>query len=112
MKLGRWSRTTRCEALRRGERSGSDLRPALSARVRSAGNRDYGGGAVLPAGCAWPERPRQEVLRTDRPSAINRQAAGRRVFGELAGEEMAAIDEGLAVFLGLGDCLKPARQVQ
>jgi mRNA interferase MazF len=27
----------------------------------------------------------------------------RRVFGELAREEMAAIDEGLVVFLGLGD---------
>jgi mRNA interferase MazF len=27
----------------------------------------------------------------------------RRVFGTLAREEMAAIDEGLAVFLGLGD---------
>jgi len=30
----------------------------------------------------------------------------RRVFGELAQEEMAAIDEGLAVFLGLGDRLR------
>jgi mRNA interferase MazF len=29
----------------------------------------------------------------------------RRVFGELAQEEMAAIEEGLAVFLGLGDRL-------
>jgi len=29
----------------------------------------------------------------------------RRVFGELPAEEMAAIDEGLAVFLGLGDRL-------
>jgi mRNA interferase MazF len=29
----------------------------------------------------------------------------RRVFGELAREEMAALDEGLAVFLGLGDRL-------
>lgn len=29
----------------------------------------------------------------------------RRVFGELAREEMAAIDEGLALFLGLGDRL-------
>jgi mRNA interferase MazF len=29
----------------------------------------------------------------------------RRVFGELAKEEMAAIDEGLGVFLGLGDRL-------
>ena len=27
----------------------------------------------------------------------------RRMFGELAREEMAAIDEGLAAFLGLGD---------
>ena len=26
----------------------------------------------------------------------------RRVFGQLAGEEMAAVDQGLAVFLGLG----------
>ena len=32
----------------------------------------------------------------------------RRVFGELAREEMAAIDEGLAVFLGLGDRLHGA----
>jgi mRNA interferase MazF len=30
----------------------------------------------------------------------------RRVFGELAREEIAAIDEGLAVFLGLGDRLR------
>jgi mRNA interferase MazF len=29
----------------------------------------------------------------------------RRVFGELAREEMAVIDEGLVVFLGLGDRL-------
>lgn len=27
----------------------------------------------------------------------------RRVFGELAPEEIAAVDEGLAVFLGIGD---------
>ena len=32
----------------------------------------------------------------------------RRVFGELARDEMAAIDEGLAVFLGLGDRLRTA----
>jgi mRNA interferase MazF len=29
----------------------------------------------------------------------------RRVFGELAREEIAAVDEGLAAFLGLGDRL-------
>jgi mRNA interferase MazF len=32
----------------------------------------------------------------------------RRVFGELAPEEIAAIDEGLAVYLGLGDRLRGA----
>jgi mRNA interferase MazF len=32
----------------------------------------------------------------------------RRVFGELAREEMASIDEGLAAFLGLGDRLHGA----
>jgi mRNA interferase MazF len=32
----------------------------------------------------------------------------RSVFGELAREEIAAIDEGLAVFLGLGDRLHGA----
>ena len=32
----------------------------------------------------------------------------RRVFGELPLEEMAAIDEGLAAFLGLGDRLDNA----
>ena len=32
----------------------------------------------------------------------------RRVFGELAREEMTAIDEGLAAFLGLGDRLHGA----
>lgn len=32
----------------------------------------------------------------------------RRVFGELARDEIAAIDEGLAVFLGLGDQLHGA----
>ena len=32
----------------------------------------------------------------------------RNVFGELAREEIAAIDEGLAVFLGLGDRLNGA----
>ena len=38
----------------------------------------------------------------------------RRVFGELSREEMAAIDEGLAVFLGLGGRLDAsgARPVQ
>jgi mRNA interferase MazF len=32
----------------------------------------------------------------------------RRVFGELAKDEIAAIDEGLAVFLGLGPWLRSA----
>jgi mRNA-degrading endonuclease toxin of MazEF toxin-antitoxin module len=32
----------------------------------------------------------------------------RRVFGELARDEITAIDEGLALFLGLGDRLHGA----
>ena len=36
----------------------------------------------------------------------------RSVFGELAREEIAAIDEGLAVFLGLGDRLNGAGPLQ
>jgi mRNA interferase MazF len=32
----------------------------------------------------------------------------RRVYGDLAAEEMAAVDEGLAVLLGLGDRLRDA----
>jgi mRNA interferase MazF len=35
----------------------------------------------------------------------------RRVFGELAREEIAAIDEGLAVFLGIGERLHGAPPV-
>lgn len=31
----------------------------------------------------------------------------RRVFGRISGEEMNRIDEGLALFLGLGDRLQP-----
>ena len=35
-----------------------------------------GEGLLYPPLAARPERPRQEVLRTDRPSAVHRQAAG------------------------------------
>jgi mRNA interferase MazF len=38
----------------------------------------------------------------DRLRSIDKRRV-RRVFGELAAAEMAAIDEGLTVFLGLGD---------
>jgi mRNA-degrading endonuclease toxin of MazEF toxin-antitoxin module len=34
----------------------------------------------------------------------------RRVFGDLSREEMAAIDEGLATFLGLSDPLRGAKE--
>ena len=32
----------------------------------------------------------------------------RRVFGKIASDEMSAVDEGLTLFLGLGDRLEPA----
>jgi mRNA interferase MazF len=44
---------------------------------------------------------------TDQLRSIDKRRI-RRVFGELAREEMTAIDEGLAAFLGLGDQLHGA----
>jgi mRNA interferase MazF len=44
---------------------------------------------------------------TDQLRSIDKRRI-RRVFGELAREEMAAIDDGLAVFLGLGGWLHGA----
>jgi len=43
----------------------------------------------------------------DHPRSIDKRRI-RRVFGELAREEMAAIEEGLALFLGIGDRPGPA----
>ena len=36
----------------------------------------------------------------------------RRVFGQIASDEMSVIDDGLALFLGLGDRLEPGPRVQ
>jgi len=44
---------------------------------------------------------------TDQLRSIDKRRI-RRVFGELAREEMTALDEGLAAFLGLGDQLHGA----
>ena len=41
----------------------------------------------------------------DHPSSIDKRRI-RRVFGELSLEEMAAVDEGLAVFLGIASRLR------
>jgi len=45
---------------------------------------------------------RQSFALIDHLRSIDKRRI-RRVFGELAREEMAAIDEGLVLFLGLGD---------
>ncbi len=45
---------------------------------------------------------RQSFALIDHLRSIDKRRV-RRVFGELAREEMAAVDDGLAVFLGLGD---------
>ena len=89
--------------VRRSQRSGGHWRPAFSAGMRGAGDRNSGRGATVPASGAWPERPRQEVLCADRPLRSIDKRRIRRVFGSLAPDEIAAIDEGLASFLGLGD---------
>jgi mRNA interferase MazF len=43
---------------------------------------------------------RQSFALIDHLRSIDKRRV-RRVFGEIAGQEMAAVDEGLAVFLGL-----------
>ena len=48
---------------------------------------------------------RKSFALIDRLRSIDKRRV-RRVFGELAREEMAAIDEGLAIFLGLDDRLR------
>jgi len=45
---------------------------------------------------------RQSFALIDHLRSVDKRRV-RRVFGELARQEMAAIDEGLALFLGLGD---------
>ena len=48
---------------------------------------------------------RQSFALIDHLRSVDKRRV-RRVFGELARLEMAAIDEGLALFLGLGDRLE------
>ncbi len=50
---------------------------------------------------------KKSFARIDHLRSIDKRRI-RRVFGELAPEDIAAIDEGLAVFLGLGDRLHGA----
>ena len=50
---------------------------------------------------------RRSIALIDLLRSIDKRRV-RRVFGELAREEMSAIDEGLAAFLGLGDRLHGA----
>lgn len=74
--------------------------------MRDTGNGNSRRGALYP-----PLAPGQSglakrfVALIDHLRSIDKRRI-RRVFGELAREEMAAIDEGLAVFLGLGDRLQ------
>ena len=62
-------------------------------------------------GLLYPELPpgksrlaKQSFALIDHLRSVDKRRV-RRAFGELADEEMAAIDEGLAVFLGLGNRL-------
>jgi mRNA-degrading endonuclease toxin of MazEF toxin-antitoxin module len=50
---------------------------------------------------------KQSFVLIDQVRSINKRRV-RRVFGELASEEITAIDEGLAAFLGLSDRLHGA----
>ena len=57
---------------------------------------------------AWPGGLAKESFALiDHVRSVDKRRI-RRVFGELTREEIAAIDEGLAIFLGLGDRLHGA----
>jgi mRNA interferase MazF len=64
-----------------------------------------GEGLLYPPLAAGPTGlARKSFALIDHLRSIDKRRI-RRVFGELAREEIAAIDEGLAVFVGLGDRL-------
>jgi mRNA interferase MazF len=61
-----------------------------------------GQGLLYPALAAGPSGLAKESFALiDHLRSVDKRRI-RRVFGELAKEEIVAIDEGLAVFLGLG----------
>ena len=66
-----------------------------------------GNGTALSAPRGQSGLARKSFALIDHLRSIDKRRV-RRVFGELAQNEMAAIDEGLAVFLGLGDRLHPS----
>jgi mRNA interferase MazF len=64
-----------------------------------------GEGLLYPSLAPGPSGlARQSFALIDHLRSIDKRRI-RRVFGELAHQDIAAIDEGLAVFLGLGDRL-------
>ena len=67
-----------------------------------------GEGLLYPPLAAGPSGlAKKSFALIDQLRSIDKRRV-RRVFGELTPEEMAAINEGLAVFLGLGDRLRVA----
>lgn len=57
-----------------------------------------------PLAPGWSGLAKRSFALIDHLRSIDKRRI-RRVFGELAREEIAAIDEGLALFLGIGDRL-------
>jgi hypothetical protein len=76
--------------------------------VRGAGDRVPSEGLLYrPLAPGRSGLAKQSFVLIDQVRSINKRRV-RRVFGELASEEITAIDEGLAAFLGLSDRLHGA----
>jgi PemK-like, MazF-like toxin of type II toxin-antitoxin system len=71
--------------------------------IRSHREKDYSGG-YTHAAASGDGRETNAAALIDHLRSVDKRRV-RSVFGELAPEEIAAIDEGLEVFLGLCDRL-------
>jgi mRNA interferase MazF len=60
--------------------------------------------ALAPGGSGLTKR---SYVLIDHLRSVDKRRV-RRVFGHLAPEELSAVEDGLALFLGLGDRLEPA----
>ena len=72
------------------------------------GDGDSGEGLLYPSlGPGQSGLAKESFALVDHVRSVDKRRI-RRVFGELTREEIAAIDEGLAIFLGLGERLPGA----
>jgi mRNA interferase MazF len=64
--------------------------------------------ALTPGGSGLTKR---SYVLIDHLRSVDKRRV-RRVFGQLAPDELSAVEDGLALFLGLGDRLEPAPTIR